>query len=287
MAKLTKPEIKAHKEAEALIECGRLLTEDEKEFVMDNWQEAATHINSAAGAFFTPRYLARDFSIEVDGSSTKPGTLIDLCAGIGSLTHAVAHKFSRIVCVEINEAYARIGRRIVPEAEWLVCSAFDPRVLQLGRFAWAISNPPFGRIKADDYAGPYKGGDFEYKVIELASRIADFGAFIIPQMSAPFRLSGQQIYSHEEPDKPRKFREQTGIVMEPGCGIDTAIYKNDWRGVSPVCEIVVCEFEQPKTLARSNPHLASSVDRKEAVIRSVMTSSAIEGIQPSLFEDAA
>lgn len=244
--KLTKPQIKAHKEAVALVDCGRPLKDDEREFILDNWQEAATHINSAAGAFFTPRGLASDFSIEVDGSSCDPGTLIDLCAGIGALSYAVANRFSRIVCIEINEAYAHVGRRIVPEAEWIVCSAFDPRVLTLGRFAWAISNPPFGRIKADDYRGPYKGGEFEYKVIEIAGRIADFGAFILPQMSAPFRYSGQNGFREEETDKARKFREQTGIVMEPNCGIDTSMYRSEWRGVAPVCEIVVCEFDRPK-----------------------------------------
>jgi hypothetical protein len=237
--KLTKAQIKAHKEAESLVDCGRPLRDDEREFILDNWQESATHINSAAGAFFTPRGLARDFAVEVGD-----GTLIDLCAGIGTLTYAVARRFDRIVCVEINEAYARVGRRIVPEAEWLVCSVFDPRVVQLGRFAWAISNPPFGRIKADDYKGPYTGSEFEYKVIEIASRIADFGAFILPQMSAPFRFSGRQCFEHCESEKVRKFREQTGIVMESNCGIDTSLYKNEWRGVAPVCEIVVCEFER-------------------------------------------
>lgn len=246
MAKLTKPQIKAHKEAEALIDCDRPLKDDEKEFVLDNWQESATHINSAVGAFFTPRGLARDFAIEVDGSSTWKRACIDLCAGIGSLAYAVERRFDRMVCVEVNPEYARIGKRIVPDAEWVVCSAFDPRVLTLGRFAWAISNPPFGRIKAEDYRGPYKGGEFEYRVIETASRIADYGAFILPQMSAPFRYSGQRDFRNEETDKARKFREETGIVMEPNCGIDTSIHKAEWRGVSPVCEIVVCEFERPE-----------------------------------------
>ena len=244
--KLTKPQIKAHKEAEALVDCGRPLHDEEKEFILDNWQEAATHINSAAGAFFTPRGLASDFAIEVNGSSTETGPCIDLCAGIGSLGYAVERRFSRIVCVEVNPDYARIGRRILPDAEWIVCSVFDPRVLQLGRFSWAISNPPFGRIKAHDYLGPYTGSEFEYRVIEIASRLADFGAFILPQMSAPFRYSGQQCYCEDETDRARKFREQTGIIMEPNCGIDTSIHKGEWRGVAPVCEIVVCEFDRPK-----------------------------------------
>lgn len=245
MAKLTKPQIKAHNEAMALVDCGRPLDDDEKEFILDNWQESATHINSASGAFFTPRGLARDFAIEVGGSSTELGPCIDLCAGIGCLAYHVSHKFDRIVCVEINPEYARIGQRVVPEAEWIVASVFDPRILDMATFSWAISNPPFGKIKAPDYTGRYSGSEFEYRVIELASRLAHFGAFILPQMSAPFRYSGSQEYRAEESDKARRFREQTGIEMEPNCGIDTAIYSKEWRGVAPVCEIVVCEFGGP------------------------------------------
>jgi predicted RNA methylase len=232
--KLTKPQIKAHKEAMALVDCDRSLHDEEKEFILDNFHEGATNINSAAGAFFTPRGLARDLAVEVGDA----GRLVDLCAGIGSLSYAIGRNAASLVCVEINPEYARIGQRVVPEAEWLVCSAFDARVLALPRFRWAISNPPFGAIKGDDYTG-------SYKVIELASRLADFGAFILPQMSAPFRYSGQQTYTEEESPKVKAFREQTGIVMEPSCGFDTSIYKNEWRGVSPACEIVVCEFEKP------------------------------------------
>lgn len=241
--KLTKPQIKAHREAMALVDCDRRLHDEEKEFILDNFHEGATHINSSAGAFFTPRGLARDFAIEVDGGTTDKSRCIDLCAGIGSLSYAVEQKVGSLVCVEMNPEYARIGKRIVPAAEWIVCSVFDPCVIGLGRFRWAISNPPFGAINADGFSGKYTGGQFEYRVIEVASRMAEFGAFILPQLSAPFRFSGRQMFTAEETDKARKFREQTGIVMEPNCGIDTAIYKNDWRGVSPTCEIVVCEFE--------------------------------------------
>ena len=241
--KLTKPQIKAHREAMALVDCGRRLKDDEREFILDNFQEGATNINSAAGAFFTPRGLARDFAIEVDGGNTGKSRCIDLCAGIGSLSYAVQQKVGSLVCVEMNPEYARIGKRIVPDAEWIVASVFE--MGDLGRFRWAISNPPFGAIPAHGFKGKYTGSQFEYRVIELASRMAEFGAFILPQGSAPFRYSGQQSFASEESDKARKFREQTGIVMEPNCGINTSIYRNEWRGVSPVCEIVVCEFERP------------------------------------------
>src|SRR5690348_1627910 len=115
--KLTKPQIKAHKEAMALVDCNRPLKDDEKEFILDNFQEAATHINSAAGAFFTPRGLARDFAIEVNGGSAYKQRCIDLCAGIGSLAYAVEQNVGSLVCVEVNPEYARIGKRIVPDAE--------------------------------------------------------------------------------------------------------------------------------------------------------------------------
>jgi len=248
--KLTKPQIKAHKEVMALVDCGRRLKDDEREFILDNFQEGATHINSAAGAFFTPRGLARDFAIEVDGGDTGNSSCIDLCAGIGSLSYAVQKKVGSMVCVELNPEYARIGKMIAPDAEWIVASVFE--LGDVGRFRWAISNPPFGAIPAHGFKGKYTGSQFEYRVIELASRMAEFGAFILPQMSAPFRFSGKQMFTEEESDKARKFREQTGIVMEPNCGIDTSIYKNDWRGVSPVCEIVVCEFDAPIAEAQND-----------------------------------
>lgn len=239
--KLSKAQIKAHEKVMDLVHSDRPLKDEEKEFILDNFHEGATNINSAAGAFFTPRSLARDFAIEVNGDH-----VIDLCAGIGMLSYVVEHKCASITCVEINAEYLKIGKRILPNANWIHSSVFDVHYDKI--WDWAISNPPFGAIKEDSFKGKYTGSQFEYKVMEQASRIAHYGAFIIPQMSANFRFSGSQTFKEEETDKARKFREQTGILMEPNCGIDTAMYKDDWKGVSPVCEIVICEFEhQPKS----------------------------------------
>lgn len=238
--KLSKADIKTHNEAMALVNLDRDLKDFEKEFVLDNFNEGALHINSAAGAFFTPRALARDFAIEVAGDRC-----IDLCAGIGSLAYAVEQKVESLVCVEINADYLRIGKKIVPNAIWIHASTFDSIVLGLEEFDIAISNPPFGNVKEDGYKGSYKGGQFEYKVIELSSRFARYGVFILPQGSANFEYSGKQNFREIESKKAKTFREQTGIVMQPSCGIDTSVYKNEWRGVSPVCEIVICEFDSP------------------------------------------
>jgi predicted RNA methylase len=239
--KLSKAEIRAHDQVMQLIHSDRPLKDEEKEFILDNFNEGATNINSAAGAFFTPRSLARDFSIEING-----GDVIDLCAGIGMLSYAVEHKCDSLTCVEINAEYIEVGKRILPGANWIHSSVFDVNYSKL--WDWAISNPPFGAIKENSFKGAYSGAQFEYKVMEVASKISHYGAFIIPQMSANFRFSGSQNFKEEESDKARKFREQTGILMEPNCGIDTAMYKDDWKGVSPICEIVICEFEhKPKS----------------------------------------
>lgn len=242
MAKLTKPQAKAHAEAEALINCGRPLKDEEKKFILDHWQESATNINSIAGAFFTPRGLAQDFSLEVNG-----GKVIDLCAGIGCLGYYVEQKATSLVCVEANPEYVRVGKRILPEAQWINASIFDPSATALTGFDWAISNPPFGNIRADDYRGRYKGAAFELKTIEQASRMAGFGAFILPQNSTPFRYSGRQCYAEERAELVQRFEAQTGIEMQFNCGIDTSVHRNDWKGVSPLCEIVVCEFQREPT----------------------------------------
>ncbi|WP_223482334.1 hypothetical protein [Stenotrophomonas sp. OVS01A] len=241
MAKLSKAQIKAHKEVMDLVDLDRPLFEDEREFILDNFQESATNVNSQHGAFFTPRGLAVDLSIEIG-----KGSIVDLCAGIGSLAYAVRDRATRLVCIEFNPEYARVGRRVVPEAEWIVASIFDPLIAGLGWFNYAISNPPFGYIAAEGFDGKYTGKSFEYKAIEVASRMAAYGAFIIPQCSAPFAYSGKRLYNSKEGANPRKFREQTGIVMEFGTGVDTAYYQDEWNGVSPLCEIVVCDFVVPE-----------------------------------------
>lgn len=238
--KLSKEAAKRHKKALDLVHSDKPLTWEERLFVLENFHESATHMNSLAGAFFTPFGLARDLSIEVPG-----GRVIDLCAGIGMLSFACQHSAKELVCVELNPDYLAAGKRIVPEAEWINASVFE--LPDLGRFDCAISNPPFGNIQGK-WDGEYTGSKFEFKVIEVASRIADFGAFIIPQGSAPFRYSGKQCYSEQADKDCQKFIEQTGISMSVGCGIDTSIYRDEWKGVNVVCEVVCCEFEAPEAI---------------------------------------
>lgn len=240
MARLSKVDAKRHKEACDLVALDRDLTLDEREFVINNWQESATNINSAAAAFFTPLELAFHLAIETNVCRT----FIDLCAGIGALSFACWHAnrstIERMVCVEINPEYAAVGRKVMPEAEWIVASV--DALPDLGRFEMAFSNPPFGKVVR--IAGPRYSGEADLAVIDIASGIADYGTFIIPQMSAPFEYSGRQSMKFRETERSRKFLEQTGIELHAGCGVDCDYFRDQWRGVAPKVEIVCADFEE-------------------------------------------
>lgn len=243
MAKLTKLENRNHLKAVEILEKENL-TEDDVSFVYNNWHEGAESNNSLNGAFFTPLDLAFDFALDVGGNK-----IIDLCAGIGALTYAYKMRnwYERhnleLVCVEKNPSYIEVGKRLIPEAKWICADVFDLLDMDLGHFDTAISNPPFGNIQRSKNSPRYSGKDFEFHVIDIASNLADFGVFIVPQASAGFNYSGKPYYDRHKEGKAFKFQQETGLYFESGCGVDTSVYKTEWKGVSPICEIVCVEFQ--------------------------------------------
>lgn len=248
MTKLTREQERLHAQACQLIELNRDLTEEERLFVLDNWQESSTSTNASDRAFFTPAGLARDLSIEVKGDR-----IIDLAAGIGRLAFHCRDAWARyeyptFVCVERNPGYVRVGRRVMPEAEWICADILDlpDRLDELGEFCCAISNPPFGAIPRQRNApGGYVGRRFEYHAIAVAALLARRGVFIIPQVAAPFRYSGCPNPELDTGDvEYRKFSALTGIELTDTCGIDTSDYDGKWHGVCPRVEIVTSDFTE-------------------------------------------
>lgn len=249
MAKLTKAQAKAHQQACDLLDQDAL-SEDDVEFILANWREDASHVNTTAGAFFTPPSLASDFALEVGGPR-----IIDLCAGIGTLARACWNRQAwdrhngepplDIVCIEANPDYVAVGRKIAPFATWICASIFNLPD-GLGRFDYAISNPPFGRIKRDGDGPTYTGSEFEYHVIDIAASIADQGAFILPQFSAGFTYSGNDgPFEFTPSTKYASFVKSTGIELGPGIGIDTSYdgYEK-WNGVAPKTEVACADFSE-------------------------------------------
>lgn len=240
--KLSKNQIREHKAAEALL-AKDVLSFDEKIFVLDNWFPAYGNQIGEIASYFTPSTLTGDFMLHMTGNR-----ILDLCAGIGGLglryvEHCrVWHDMAvDIVCIERNPKFVEVGKKIIPTATWICSDVFDESIYRdLGQFDTAISNPPFGKIKSDADSKwlKYKGSDFEYKVIEIGYKLAEFGAYIIPSMSAPFQYSGQPHYKERLTDKYIKFTKETGIILNPSVGVDCNVYLEDWKGAAPTVEIV-------------------------------------------------
>jgi predicted RNA methylase len=234
MSKLSKAQIKRHEEAITLLSKERL-SDDDREFVLDNWQESANHINSAAGAFFTPSGLCRDTAIYANGAET----IVDLCAGIGGLglwCWWLSDRRAKVTCIEVNPDYAAVGRKLFPEATW-ICASVEQAT---GRFDCAISNPPFG--KTAKINGPRYSGEDDLAVVDIAADLASWGVFVLPQMSCPFQYSGRQDYSAAPTAKSNRFTQKTGLVVN--CeSTDAAYFKDQWRGTSPNVEVCSISFD--------------------------------------------
>lgn len=236
MARISKSESKLHEQVMELVHSDKPLTFEEKEFILWNYQGDGI---GSTGAFFTPEGLSWDFTID----SYSSGRCLELCAGIGALSFCqyTRCKPKQITCVELNPDYVQIGKRVLPEAEWIIGDALTFTSEQ--PYDIVYGNPPFGKIKTSEVTtGSYMGSEFEYKVITHGASLAPYGVWIVPQGSAGFVYSGAHFYERRELAKYKKFTEQTGFYFEAGCGVDTSLFREHWHGTNVVCEIVTVEY---------------------------------------------
>lgn len=81
-------------------------------------------------------------------------------------------------------------------------------------------------------------------MIEHASTFSSFGAWIVQQGSAEFKYSGYRYYDASvQTAKYQKFVNDTGYTFQPGVGIDTSIYKDEWNGTKIICVSVCVDYE--------------------------------------------
>lgn len=254
MAKLTKQQTSKMREVNQVLS-QHILSEKDKAFVLRHFHEGATNNVSAAGAFFTPFELALEFAeyCSLPFVKNRPTRILDLCAGIGSLSYALQLGFNRsnfderceITCVEINADYVDIGKKLLPDANWVNASVTDiDTILALGEFDLVISNPPFGNIPTFKHRDKiaYTGSNAIYAVIEIASLLANTATMIMPQQEAGFRYSGENSFTDIANEKLSDFTDQTGIELGPNNFSGTHLYEQDWKAKVPRVEFVECDF---------------------------------------------
>ncbi len=260
MAKISKRTLNKHNEALELLKKDNL-TFDERYFVLKNYHEGANNMNNLISAHFTPFSIAHSMTF-----CLRNHAFVDLCAGIGMLSYAILRQYELGVkngenipfgiCVENCTEYYNIGKKLLPEFHWINGDIFDLKVIDeikslMGKRKFSIvSNPPYGKqVKVDtNDLLKYKGSDFEYKAIELGALLgAEDGAFLIPQNSCPFRLSGksQSVYSKEYLSKEyEKFVSSTDLEIIANQGFSTNVFDEDdnWKDVSITTEIAIVEY---------------------------------------------
>ncbi|MGV9836618.1 hypothetical protein ACWDUL_20855 [Nocardia niigatensis] len=275
MGKLTRRQERLHAQAMELVNSDHPLAEDEKRFVLDNFQESSTASNGTDGAFFTPAGLAWDLSIQIWDQDRR---IIDLAAGIGRLAFSCRDSLTRnqhrppreFWCVESNPDYVVVGKRILPEAHWICADLLDVPDMGLEPFDVAIGNPPFGPREVSGKLHGYGGNRFEYLAIAAAARVARRGVFIVPRISSPFAYDGDSQVRTTGNAEYETFSRSTGLTFEETTGVRTHLYNTQWHGGSPHVEMVMVDFRPGSKLDEETPQPAAAADQQLLVPRSAI-----------------
>ena len=224
-----------------------------------NYNPMATRMVMKGGVFFTPLGIAEELAT----ASHPKGDVIDLCAGIGVLSHALIKwdnsgyrrepglhgDIKRIVCVDNDFESVEIGRKLVPEAEWYCHDVFDWEFMEsLGEFLLAISNPPYGNIPSAKNAKWTKvRGPAQWRVIELALRMAyNGGYFVLPSSHSDYDMEKNE-YKKGSSNYREKYlgRHWPDVRMNPYSSDlipfeddPESIQAYDWKGVDFIPNLI-------------------------------------------------
>ena len=274
--KISKNQRAIHNRALALLDKEHLTWEEQQEF-FDTYNEAASFDVGVSGAFFTPSDLALDFALEAR-TQDREETVLDLCAGIGVLSWAylTRNPKAKITAIEQNPEWVKIGRKLLPNVNWICADISDLDLKALGHFDKVISNPPFGVVPTlKNLKCPrYTGSQAHYKIMDIASCLGDYGTFLLPQQACSFIYSGIRNFRPQKNDALRAFIADTGIDMEMNIGIDTSHY-GEFKNTKITTEIACCdftEFDWPaehKTVLQSEPVQPSVLEMFKREVREV------------------
>jgi hypothetical protein len=154
-------------------------------------------------------------------------------------------KIKSMTCIELNPRFVEIGKKLLPEANWICSNVFDEQLwkdltkdLPDNKFDLMLSNPPFGNhpVKCDwlNYNGVR-----DLMALELCLKYSTGGYFIMPTNSVSFRYSGERYYK-DEPDRYSKkllkfIKENKEHLFDMVCdGIDCSIYNDQWKNLNGI-----------------------------------------------------
>lgn len=242
MGKLSKREISKQVELKKLIDETKVLTDNQKEHIYKEFNEAFIGDVTHSSAYFTPIELAFDFAL----MSPTYGYVLDACAGIGVLSYTANIRdtydgnIKQLICIEKNPEFVEIGKKLLPDADWHCGSIFDQKLHQkifrkhkIKKSDCMISNPPYGTVTMKyvpdgerDWLD-YSGKEFDMAVIEVGHKLAEYHSYILPVQSCIFSVSGAHYHQHKT---NRKFNKLKKDIDEPNLiqqwtSIDTTCYE--------------------------------------------------------------
>lgn len=253
--KIPKREIKYQRDLYNKLLTGSTITDEFRDKIYEELNPAICDNISENGVYWTPYGLAQDFAV----FTPRYGHIVDMCAGVGMLSYRVSQMDSyernikSITCIEYNPHFVELGKKLLPEANWICANAYDKNLwddlvkdLPNNRFDCMISNPPFGTdMNKKDYSWLKYTGHRDLMAVEICLRYAKNGNFILPHGSAPFSYSGRPYYE----DKPERYSQKLKKFLRENkhhqfammCdGIDTSIFKHEWKNLPGGigCEVV-------------------------------------------------